>query len=104
VAGHAGDTEIGLAWQLEIRQLGEVHGDSRGGEGLAPAGEGGHKVTGFETIITGGDHLADGAAVHGLPQLEGSGIALGVIHAPTHVRVDRHPEVADLHLARTGLG
>ena len=48
--------------------------------------------------------LADGATVHGLADLERRRVGLAIAHAPAHVRIHRHPEVAHEHLAGARLG
>jgi hypothetical protein len=45
------------------------------------------------------DHLADRAALHHLAQRLRLGVALGVVHAPAHVRVEAQEVVAHQHLA-----
>ncbi len=42
---------------------------------------------------------ADGAAGHGLAEVERGDVALGVVHAPAHVGVDREERVRDPDLA-----
>jgi hypothetical protein len=44
-------------------------------------------------------HLAHGAALHHLAQRLRLGVALGVVHAAAHVRVEAQEVVAHQHLA-----
>ena len=66
---------------------------------LAPAEEVQDVVADRDALGVGGDDLADGAALHGLAELEGGGVGLGGAHAAAHVRVDGQVLVAHQDLA-----
>ena len=66
---------------------------------LLPAAHADHLVANGVLRASRLDHFADRTAAHGLAQRLRCGIALGVIHAATHVRVQAEVVVAHQHLA-----
>ena len=69
---------------------------------LAPAEVVQHEGPGGKALAA--DHLSDRAAVERLADLKRRDVGRTVRHAPAHVRIDRHPQVAHEHLAGPGLG
>src|SRR3989442_880900 len=69
-----------------------------------PAAVGQHEVARPERGVARLHHLADGAADHRLPELDGRGVGLHVVHPPPHVGIQRQPDGAheDLAVLRRG--
>jgi hypothetical protein len=55
-------------------------------------------VTHFEFLGARFDDFADGAALQHFANLERRHIRLPVIHAPAHIRIHRHKQIANQHL------
>ncbi len=60
-------------------------------------------VAWFEVCVAGLLDHADRSAGQRLADLERRDIARGIDHAPAHVRINRHPQVADQQLAVGGV-
>jgi len=90
----------------ERRGIGiELHRRDAGRHGVAlPARIFGDEVAFLEAGIFGLHDLADGAADHGIAQIDVGSVALGLGHAPAHVGIERHPDGARQILAVLGLG
>ena len=90
----------------ERRGIGiELHRRGAVGHGVAlPARIFGDEVAFLEPGIFRLHDLADGAADHGIAQIDVGGVALGLGHAPAHVGIERHPDGARQVLAVLGLG
>jgi hypothetical protein len=100
-AGHPEDAECGLNWcsrWIDLLQAGTI-GQRMG----LPAG------TAYDDIALGkpgdvrGNHFADGATLHYIADANRLGAGRRVVHPAAHVRVERRPQRAQQHLARTGL-
>ena len=63
-----------------------------------PAKAGDNDVTRFEFLGPRLDDLADGAAIERFAQLKRQRIRFPLVHAPAHVGIHRHKEIAHQHL------
>jgi hypothetical protein len=61
-------------------------------------------LPGSEAIRAGCHDLADRASFERRSERERRHVGLDVVHPSAHVRIDRHPLVADEQLARAGIG
>ena len=71
---------------------------------VLPAARAHDLVADLEGRVLRGQHLADAAALHHRIQRLWLRVALAVVHAPAHVRVQAHEMVAHQHLAVLQLG
>jgi hypothetical protein len=94
---HAHDAEKRLGRQAADVELLERPGHLR--HRLAPAEHVLHEIARRERRIARCDHFADSAALQRLADLEGRDVARPVVHAPAHVGIDGHPQIAHLDLA-----
>jgi hypothetical protein len=71
---------------------------------LPPPGVVHHQRPRLQVGDAGLEHLADRPALRRLVQLPGRRVGGHVVHAAAHIGIDRHDQVADQDLARSGIG
>ena len=98
-AGHTDSTQVGTQRYMggvdlaQRTELGCIHHAV-----LLPATHAYHLVARREFRVLGFKYLTDGTATHGLAQGLWLGIALGIVHAAAHVRVQAQVVMAHQHL------